>query len=57
MKIYDTNGRVLKYINAFYAKGRNTITIDNGSINASGVMFYEITSNRRTVTKKMVKLK
>ncbi len=57
MKIYDINGKVLKYTKGFYSKGRNTINLENGSIKASGVMFYEITSNKKTVTKKMVKLK
>lgn len=57
LKIYDVNGRILRQTQGYYAKGRNTITIENGTLHANGVLFYEITSNQKSITKKMVKLK
>lgn len=56
-KIYDLNGRILRNVSGYYGKGRNVITVENGTLNGSGVLFYEITSNQQSVTRKMIKLK
>lgn len=57
LKIYDINGRILRNTRSHYTQGRHTITIENGTLNASGVLFYELTSNQGSVTQKMIKLK
>lgn len=52
LTIYDITGKVLKTIANDYPKGRSEVMISQESINAQGVMFYELECNGMKATKK-----
>ena len=56
LTIYDITGKVLKTIANDYPKGRSEVIISQESINAQGVMFYELECNGMKATKKMIYL-
>ncbi len=52
LAIYDVTGKVLYSTTASYAKGMNSVKVEN--LNASGVLYYQLDSNDFTATKKMI---
>jgi hypothetical protein len=52
--ISDVSGRILKTIEAEYAKGYNEINISKAEIGTSGVLYYRLETATETLTKKMI---
>ncbi len=54
LSIYSITGQVVKQIDAFYAKGKHTITVDADDIPSAGMWFYTLESNNNSATKRMM---
>jgi hypothetical protein len=54
MTIYDVTGKVLRVIDGEFAKGYNQIDLMRTDVNASGVVYYQLTSGEYSATKKMI---
>jgi hypothetical protein len=54
MMIYDVTGKVMRVIEGEYAKGYNQIELMRTDVNASGVVYYQLTSGEYSATKKMI---
>ena len=54
LKVYDAAGRVLKSIEREFAKGYNTVQMTKEDLNASGVLYYELSTATESATKKMI---
>ena len=54
IKVYDIRGSLLFKQTAHYNNGMNYLTINNSDLNATGVMTYELTTDRQTIRKKML---
>ncbi len=52
LKVYDVTGKVLYSTTAGYAKGLNSVNVEN--IGQSGVLYYQLSSDDFTATKKMI---
>ncbi len=52
--ISDLSGRIIKTIEAEYAKGYNEININKAEIGTSGVLYYRLETANETLTKKMI---
>ena len=52
LSVYDVTGKVIYRTSADYAKGLNTVRVEN--LSASGVLYYQLDSNDFTATKKMI---
>ncbi len=52
--VYDVQGRVLKFVSNDFAKGYNQISLDKGELNATGILYYELSTPTDTDTKKMI---
>ena len=57
LTIYDVTGKVLRTFSNTYPKGSNQITIDAETLNAGGVLFYELESTGSKAIRKMIYLK
>lgn len=57
LTIYDVAGKVLRTVSSTYPKGENQITIDAETLNAGGVLFYELESNGNKAIRKMIYLR
>lgn len=57
LTVYDVAGKVLKVIDATYAKGYNEVSISAGELANSGILYYELTSAGHKATKKMIMLR
>ena len=55
LTIYDVTGKVLLEIKGDYVRGYNEIMIIPEQLQATGVLFYQLDTERYTATKKMVK--
>ena len=53
-KVLDVQGKVLKQVTNEYAKGYNQISLDAKSLNATGVLYYQLESADNVATKKMI---
>jgi hypothetical protein len=54
LKVLDVQGKVLLERSGEYAKGANRISINSKSINATGVLYYQLESADNVATKKMI---
>ena len=54
LKIYDVSGRILKLQVIEAAKGFNSVEIEKGYIQATGVLYYQLETASEITTKKMV---
>ena len=54
LKVYDAAGRVLRSIEREFAKGYNTVQMTKEDLNASGVLYYELSTATESATKKMI---
>jgi hypothetical protein len=52
LAVYDVTGKVIFSTTASYAKGMNSVKVEN--LNATGVLYYQLDSNDFTATKKMI---
>ena len=52
--VFDGTGRRLIQKKEYYNSGRNRITINGNELNTSGVLFYQLETHGKVVTKKMV---
>ena len=53
-QVFDGTGRRLIKKKEYYNSGRNRITINGNELNTSGVLFYQLETLGKVVTKKMV---
>ncbi len=53
LTVFDLSGKVLKTIEGNYAKGFNQIAINRTELSGAGVLFYQLSSQNETATKKM----
>lgn len=56
IKIVDISGKVLKLIQGNYPKGYNEIKINKSDLSSAGVLYYQLETKRKTLTKKMIVL-
>jgi len=54
LTIYDVNGKTLRVIEGDYPKGYNEEKLNIQDIRATGVIYYQLDSDKYTATKKMI---
>lgn len=54
MTIYDTNGKVVRQYQQYYAAGYNQLLVDAKDIAARGLLYYKLETDQYAATKKMV---
>jgi hypothetical protein len=54
LTVFDVNGRMVKELGGYTAKGYHEWSIDNRDIPASGVYYYKLETNDHTAVKKMI---
>lgn len=54
LKIYDVSGRVLKFDKLDGVKGLNSKNITKADFDATGVLYYQVKTNEKTITQKMI---
>ncbi|MDG2448372.1 MAG: T9SS type A sorting domain-containing protein, partial [Saprospiraceae bacterium] len=54
INIFDVTGKLVKGYTGSFAKGLNTITIDKGDLNSTGVLYYTLDTKEFTSTRRMV---
>jgi len=57
LSVFDLNGKLVYKTGGFAQKGMNSIKIDKSNLNVSGVLYYTVSTDTNTATKKMVMLK
>ncbi|MEI7587784.1 T9SS type A sorting domain-containing protein, partial [Runella sp.] len=57
LSIFDETGRVVFTQKGTFAKGYNTITIDQALLNTTGVLYYKLETATDSATKKMIQSK
>ena len=54
LRIIDLSGRVVHESTNFYSAGSNTITLYSETLGMKGMMYYQLSNNNETVTRKML---
>jgi subtilisin-like proprotein convertase family protein len=54
LTIYDVSGKVVKSYEGDFAKGYNNIVVERSELGATGVLYYELSTDEFTATKKMI---
>lgn len=54
LTIYDTNGKVVRQYQQYYAAGYNQILVDAQDVAARGLLYYKLETDQYAATKKMV---
>ena len=55
LKIYDAAGRILKSVEGDYNKGFHTVNVNRNELAGGvGVLYYQLETDKRTATKKMI---
>lgn len=57
LRVMDVTGKVLISKTGRYNKGYNSITLDVSEINGSGVLYYQLDTERNSASKKMIIIK
>jgi hypothetical protein len=57
LRIMDVTGKVLIRKTGKYNKGYNSITLDVSEINGSGILYYQLDTERNSASKKMIIIK
>ncbi len=57
LKVMDVTGKVLISKTGKYNKGYNSITLDVSEINGSGILYYQLDTERNSASKKMIIIK
>ncbi len=52
--INDVTGKVLKLVRGDFAKGYNNVTVNSNDLPATGVLYYTVSTDEFTATKKMI---
>ena len=54
LKIFDLSGKVIQEITRTFEKGYNELSINRSDLNASGVLYYELSTSKHTALQKMI---
>ena len=54
LTVYDLSGKALKVVRGDFAKGYNAISISSADLPASGVVYYTLSTEHETATRKMI---
>ena len=54
LTIYDVTGLLIKRINGEYKAGYNEVRLSSTKLGVTGVLYYQLDTDRYTATKKMV---
>ena len=54
LKIYDTNGQLVKSIQGVYKAGKNNIVVRNDELNGNGIYYYQLETESFSSTRKMI---
>ena len=54
LKIFDLSGKVIQEITRTFDKGYNELSINRSDLNASGVLYYELSTSKHTALEKMI---
>lgn len=54
LNIYDVSGKLVMSYEGDFAKGYNNIVVERSDISATGVLYYELSTDKYTATKKMI---
>jgi len=57
LTIHDVTGKVVRSYKGSFDKGNNYISVNNGELSGTGVMYYTLATDEYTDTKRMVVLK
>ena len=57
LRVMDVTGKVLIKKTGKYSKGYNSITLDVSEINGSGILYYQLDTERNSGSKKMIIIK
>ncbi|WP_236973127.1 T9SS type A sorting domain-containing protein, partial [Membranihabitans marinus] len=57
LTMYDVTGKVLKVVEGSYGKGYNKVWVNSEDFGMSGVLYYQLDTEKYTATKKMVVIK
>ncbi len=57
LTVYDVTGKVITTIDGDYVKGYNEIELSRNDVPASGVLYYQLSAEEFTATKKMITVK
>ena len=57
LTIYDVSGRLLWEYSGDFGKGYNEIVVDQANLNQTGLMYYQLNTDKNMATKRMMVLK
>lgn len=57
LKIYDQSGKILYMTEKNFEKGQNQFTITSEELSVSGMLYYEISTDKSRSTRKMINIK
>jgi hypothetical protein len=57
LSIYDETGRMIYTETGDFGKGYNTIVLDKGLLNTTGMLYYKLESAENSATRKMIQTK
>lgn len=57
LRVMDVTGKILISKTGKYKKGYNSITLDVSEINGSGILYYQLDSERNSASRKMIIIK
>ncbi|MFN0015013.1 MAG: T9SS type A sorting domain-containing protein, partial [Saprospiraceae bacterium] len=56
LTVYDEAGRVLFFQSGIYARGYNSVVVDNTVLGAAGVLFYKLETAKGSAVRRMIKM-
>ncbi len=57
LTVFDVNGKVVQKVVGDYEKGMNNVSFDASTFGTSGILYYQLETDKYTSTKKMIYLK
>lgn len=57
LKVYDLTGKLIYNKSGKYTKGHNTLVLDANSLNANGVLYYQLDTETDSAKRKMIVIK
>ena len=57
LRVMDVTGKVLIIKTGKYKKGYNSITLNESELNGSGILYYQLDTERNSASKKMIIIK
>ncbi len=55
--VMDVNGRIIQSVQNWYKNGLNEVVVNLNQTNFEGVLYYELSTSKYSVTKKMIRIK